>query len=75
MTLGHVAQNRVLHANKVSLGPEGLANELPFLAIPSCTKSKSYMHLYRPHEIKQFGQTMTAFLKNGYGCKPSLYAP
>ena len=35
---GIVAQNRVLHTNEVSKGPEGLANKLPFWDIPYCKR-------------------------------------
>jgi hypothetical protein len=36
--VGHTTQNRVLHANEVSRGPEGLANKLPFSDISSCKR-------------------------------------
>jgi hypothetical protein len=36
--VGHVEQNRVLHAGEVSRGPESLASKLPFPDVPYCKR-------------------------------------
>lgn len=42
--VGQVTQNRVLHANKGTRDPEGLAYNLPCPDIPLCTRYLSLVH-------------------------------